>query len=110
MCFIFRVCRGCNLDSRLFLSLSDHEYEKNKFSAYSPDEPFHNLELYNPKHGVLELYKIRRSTDYKAQKLGKGLSGCTTFRFTSKARVDNARTCMRVLSDLIGGGNGQLNP
>ena len=44
-------------------------------SITNPTSAFTILELYNPSQDVLELYKTRGSTDFKAPKLGKGLSG-----------------------------------
>ena len=34
----------------------------------SPTDPFTNLELQNPSHGVAKLHKIRRSPDLDALK------------------------------------------
>ena len=52
-----------NLKIRLFV-----------FVVHDPTSPF-TIELKNPSHDVPKLHKIRRSTDIKALKLGKGSSG-----------------------------------
>ena len=50
-----------------------------------PMSPFTISELWNPSHDVLELHKIRRSTDFEAVKLWKVSSGWNRHRrfFTS---------------------------
>ena len=44
-----------------------------------PDEPFHNFGAWL---NFLELHKIRRSADFKARKLGRGLSGLYLYNHT----------------------------